>query len=750
MLLPMNTRNPVLQDKRYKLEIEDFQITHEKSLIANALVFYSSRNRIGNFTRAAVDFFSDQMKTPLSLFEAPLRMTPAKQKDSIVKMISNMLFKHKIQLRIPTTLPQPAEMLSVTQYNTHYKNLTKYNIDKLGDIYDPDTKRTISFQQFIVEDESRKTLNNLPVPAWYISFIRAITSRRTTVTPTSTHSITEEPKQNVSPLPQLLHITDVQITTDGSHKGSQMGSAAIFESPHLNDNIEVLSKPTNNNPSAHKAELNALYTALIHVHRHNKVCIKYDCQEAIDNITKFQGSSFTQRQKLKTKDYPLVQAIVILMNDLDHPVIFTKIPRANNIADAPSRKARLEPETPIIKILEKHQSSHDYQMIASGKSISSYPRHLITDTQQQKIQYSNDIKVNNLWGNKLQSRIHHKLTAKTITAGLDRKNHLDSNLFRIQTFRINIQQRNIQTMDIRKRFTNSIFEDALCMMCENAITEDQDHAWKCSHTIDQKQDILNRAKHIILNNECNKTTLISPGIINRAFTLLGLTPQSILKTPLTRGIITKSTARRSHNIAKQLKGYNKTWIILISAALTRSFWELIWRPRTATVEHKRRSLNFQITESERQQANLAKIQDKTRKDAERSAKKAQLQQATEEKHQTKIQKARDKKDEIERIKQEGRRTKAIAKLIKDRTKRKAQTAKRKEREEKLQSQQPQKRRKTTPQPLPNTAHLEDIFTQDLQINILVTSNPRARKRTPNDISNPKRKKMKAAATGPTL
>jgi hypothetical protein len=118
MLLPMNTRNELLQDKRMKLSVQDFKIAHEKALISNAMVFVTSTNRIGKFTRAVVNYFSRKEETPLTLFEAPLNLSPAKQKNSTIKLISNMLFNHGIQLRIPDSLGSPANHLSQAEYRT--------------------------------------------------------------------------------------------------------------------------------------------------------------------------------------------------------------------------------------------------------------------------------------------------------------------------------------------------------------------------------------------------------------------------------------------------------------------------------------------------------------------------------------------------------------------------------------------------------------------------------------------------------
>ena len=79
-----------------------------------------------------------------------------------------------------------------------------------------------------------------------------------------------------------------------------MGSAAVFEIPGQNEPIVVMTQPTKSNPSANKAELAAIYMALLIAHPHNRIILNYDCESAMNDIIPFQTNSFTQRMKLKT------------------------------------------------------------------------------------------------------------------------------------------------------------------------------------------------------------------------------------------------------------------------------------------------------------------------------------------------------------------------------------------------------------------------------------------------------------------
>jgi hypothetical protein len=94
-----------------------------------------------------------------------------------------MLFNHGIQLRIPDNLGSPANHLSPVEYQSHFKELNKYNLTTLADIFDPATKRTINYNKFFSEDKTRWPLLSIPgpPPKWFTVLIRSIVKRRVTV-----------------------------------------------------------------------------------------------------------------------------------------------------------------------------------------------------------------------------------------------------------------------------------------------------------------------------------------------------------------------------------------------------------------------------------------------------------------------------------------------------------------------------------------------------------------------------------------
>ncbi len=136
-----------------------------------------------------VNYFSSREETPLTLFEAPINFSAAKQKNSTIKLISTMLFNHGIQFRIPDSAGSPVNYLTPSGYAMHKDEIAKYNITRMSDIYDIETKRTINFNKFCSEDQSRVTLLSTPgpPPIWFKTLIRSVVKNRVNVTRTSTH-----------------------------------------------------------------------------------------------------------------------------------------------------------------------------------------------------------------------------------------------------------------------------------------------------------------------------------------------------------------------------------------------------------------------------------------------------------------------------------------------------------------------------------------------------------------------------------
>jgi hypothetical protein len=155
MSLPKSTRNTALEDKRYKLSLDDFQTVHETALISNFLVYLTSISLIGEFTRAMVDFTSQKEKVKISLVEGPINFPPAQQKLSIIKMISTFLYRNSMQIRKPMADTLPILNLSVIDYNKYHKEFVRYKINSLSDLKRTGHDKTLDYTTFCNAHRSR-------------------------------------------------------------------------------------------------------------------------------------------------------------------------------------------------------------------------------------------------------------------------------------------------------------------------------------------------------------------------------------------------------------------------------------------------------------------------------------------------------------------------------------------------------------------------------------------------------------------
>jgi len=428
--------------------------------------------------------------------------------------------------------------------------------------------------------------------------IKRATDARNRITLTSNHPLPERKiPQKISPLPELRNIERVTITTDGSYKSGEMGSAAIFEAENMPPIIKMM-KPEQYDASPLKAELQAYYSGLLLCHPGTEVTLRYDCEELKNLVDLFNKPRLTQRIILKTPHYPLVNAIKRRIEEIGSQITYIKIPRVLNEADLPSKTARMSQETAVHMV--QHTEQNDFQIIFNGAKTNQYPRKLLKDARQMIITTKNNQKVGNLWAPILTSNINHKVTLQALDMNLDRQNSLDSTLFKCQAFRMTIVHRNIQTLDKRAHFFGSYFENDFCMRCDGKITEDHAHIWECQHTINSEEQIFERGIELFQQAVETKSLICRRESAYRAVTTLGLSPNTILSSPLCSGIITRKATRKGLLMLKSIPGFKMNWLPLLASSLTRAFWEIIWTPRTAQVQKRQAELEAIADEEERQ------------------------------------------------------------------------------------------------------------------------------------------------------
>ena len=130
-------------------------------------------------------------------------------------------------------------------------------------------------------------------------------------------------------IPNRQQPPKIQIWTDGSLKDTNLGSGIVFStvSEHNESTIyqEIKCKPPAGNPSSTKAELAAIYGALIRCTENQQIQLFSDSQAAIDGISKACQISTTIRQICKMNNNAMLDAIKCEIKKFLHPPQFIKI-----------------------------------------------------------------------------------------------------------------------------------------------------------------------------------------------------------------------------------------------------------------------------------------------------------------------------------------------------------------------------------------------------------------------------------------
>jgi hypothetical protein len=110
--------------------------------------------------------------------------------------------------------------------------------------------------------------------------------------------------------------------------------------------------------------------------------------------------------------------------------------------------------------------------------------------------------------------------------------------------------------------------------------------WDCVDTLNHAAEIHERGVELFQEalEKTEKSLLSNRDSANQALARLGITPQSIQANPLYRSIITNRLTRVGRRLVKEIPGFKLNWLPLLSASLTRAFWEIIWNTRTAQVQ----------------------------------------------------------------------------------------------------------------------------------------------------------------------
>ena len=177
---------------------------------------------------------------------------------------------------------------------------------------------------------------------------------------------------------QAMRAASIQFYTDGSlqknlltNSMSDMGLGWIgYIDNDLTDALTYQGRIFNW-PSSTRAELAAIFTALLIAPRHANITINTDSQAAIDGIQAYSNSKnrmgkVTSRVHFKSTNSSLISNIFYLTHSLDLNVVYVKVKghsniEGNNIADRLADEAVLKGSSVILSSSQRYSIQHPIQ-----------------------------------------------------------------------------------------------------------------------------------------------------------------------------------------------------------------------------------------------------------------------------------------------------------------------------------------------------------------------------------------------------
>jgi hypothetical protein len=389
--------------------------------------------------------------------------------------------------------------------------------------------------------------------------------------------------------------------------------------------------------------------------------------------------------------------------------------------------------------------------------IDTYPRTFFKLASKSALQASNNARLCRRWGTEgpdleyedeeenaarkvaieFDLAPDYDLTTEALNLLLDRENHLDSSNQATHTFRLNMINLNLQTMEKLTTYKFWIRPGNQCVMCENE-PETFDHIFEC------REIGINYEKYIVRTRELmyeeykkrcsrNKTQFTEDiqNDIDQATSIFFHLDEDhgfwhakrFLSSTEAKGVITPQSARKFEEMARNSTHMNKLYTTTV-AAWTRSLFEIWWRPRSTQIYKEQRK-----AEKDR----------KKQLESEKRRRVAENREATKQKQ--KLARERLKKDRAEKAMKEKERIEAKRKAKNQHTEIHPITKKqRRETKEIIKKTQNKPREAGNPTPPPKSDATQ-------QIEPIEHENALTRKRIPRQTTATARKRRRTTIIG---
>jgi ribonuclease HI len=594
--LPISTANNIIYDKRIGIGLNCFKERHLQKLVTDSMVLLATDNISGNTFNQYTDSVSQHYKLPLNMLEFPAMLKRPEKNKYTLNYLMSRLRENDLKIKVPKSKLQNSlyQYMQKDDYAENIYNLINMKITEIRQITRPtNEKETQSFSNWVLSQPmfiQNRYLKEPFVPEWYRAILRNLTKDFTLdyANPERSYKINEiffVSMRNENLTFQNLENQTIEIWTDGSldPNTKKMGSAALIKGKTSGEpNIIIQSKPPPGLESSTKAELWAIYKAMIKCPNNAKIEIMTDSQNAISNIKNVLNNK-NPRQIMKYPNYRLLLAIIAKYKEFETPPILTKVKahagiENNEIVDQLAKEAlQMDGE-----IIDEDWIKINFPYIIENNVIhDTYPQRVLQRQWQQQIQQQSNQKLEEKWK---KTDIDFNATLSLTHKGMKRLNHLDASITNEHKWRLQMIFQQLPSLyTLSDKYNMTI--NTSCPRCLHT-TETQNHIWTCRKTVERLPDI-NQA----IDEQLRSTTTYQnywkilaqdqAPQLHEIRNLVGPIDETFLTRPEAQGIITKST------YAKPFENTNKTkWTQLIIHTWITAFYEIIWMDRNKVLNER--------------------------------------------------------------------------------------------------------------------------------------------------------------------
>ena len=621
--------NSYLYDPRLKMNIFDIQDRLEQNQITNSLIHLRTSGITNTVLKESLQLYKTQHNLPADIYQCPLASNHRNKDIPFIRHISNLLHKHDISFRNPSDEYDNNIFIQLPhkEYNKHYKQIQKHNLQSISDLTITNKKRNLrtqyqhrklisysNFFQRLNKTKKREFTKNdtQRTPKYYQEIIKTFCEKDQTKDISKVESTFN--LKTMAQKPDIIQLdneeqSNLHIWTDGSlfpntDPPLASGAAIIRTDNNINTPSSHLAYTIPNElyPSSTTTEMAAIHIPLQTLPKDRIITIYTDSQSTIQAMETIQKNNLTERQLLKIPNHYNLQLNNHFYKEYTTPPMLVKVKgHSNNHWNNEADKLAKHTATLKSNIHNAHHCTNDnisqvyitaprtvleqpnMKFVYRNKNIiQKYPSKII------KTQYHNtNITKNNTYIQSVHLHNHDINIDKTfqLASFFPTDNFLDTSFMHEQKFRMKLQNKSLATKsNLRKR---GILDQDTCPFCTSI--ETIDHLWNCTYTTSQIPQIFTQFKENLQTRHSIKDDAIDLSAIPEVTQIAE--PLTINDSTLTNtdGIITNDMIQKTKLIPwpdnrRYLKSKSRTDLMfMILDCWYNALYRTIWIPRNQKI-----------------------------------------------------------------------------------------------------------------------------------------------------------------------